>query len=122
MGTSSNNYSSLVDATSDLKERGYTSDFKLVSVNSEECSDDVEENALKSLATEKRYINDQVKVREHYRFEGPSNPDDMSVLYAVECEGGEKGLVIDAYGTYSSQQLSQFMLSVPIETDPSQDV
>lgn len=117
MGTSSKDYISLVDSTADLKERGYTCDFKIVESESE--SDTCE---LLSLCSDRKYKSNQIKVREHYRFEGPSNPDDMSVIYAVECEGGEKGIVIDAFGTYSSRKLSAFMLHVPIETDSSQSV
>jgi hypothetical protein len=121
MATSSKDYSDLVDATHDLKERGYTSDFKIIE---NACSDEDETQVcqLQSLASEKVYTSDQLKIREHYRFEGPSNPDDMSVLYAIECEGGEKGTVIDAFGTYSSRRLSEFFRSIPIETDSSQAV
>ncbi len=122
MATSSKNYSDLVDATHDLKERGYTSDFKII----EEASSDNDETQqacqLQSLVSDKVYSSNQLKIREHYRFEGPSNPDDMSVIYAIECEGGEKGTVVDAFGTYSSRRLSEFFRSIPIETDSSQAV
>jgi hypothetical protein len=120
MATSSKDYSDLVDATQDLKQRGYASDFKIIDKPNSE--DEAEACQLESLTTGKIYTANQLKIREHYRFEGPSNPGDMSVVYAIECEGGEKGSVIDAFGTYSSRRLSEFFRSIPIETDSSQAV
>ena len=93
MATSSKDYSDLVDATKDLKERGYTSDFKIIDNPSTADEAECEECKLQSLSTEKIYDSTQLKIREHYRFEGPSSPGDMSVVYAIECEGGEKGIV-----------------------------
>lgn len=122
MGTSRNDYSDLVDATQDLHQRGYSSDFKIIDNPSTEDDAEAEACQLESLTTGKKYSSNQLKIREHYRFEGPSNPGDMSVVYAIECEGGEKGSVIDAFGTYSSRRLSEFFRSIPIETDSSQAV
>jgi len=120
MGTSRNDYSDLVDATQDLKQRGYTSDFKIIDKPGSD--DEAEACQLESLTTGKVYDASQLKIREHYRFEGPSNPGDMSVVYAIECEGGEKGSVIDAFGTYSSRRLGEFFRNIPIDLDPSQAV
>lgn len=120
MGTSSNDYTDLVEATQGLREKGYTSDFKIIDKPGTE--DEAEAFQLESLSTGKVYNSNQLKIKEHYRFEGPSNPGDMSVVYAIECEGGEKGSVIDAFGTYSSRRLGEFFRSIPIETDSSQAV
>lgn len=122
MGTSSSNYSDLVDATRGLKEKGYTSDFKVIDTPGTEEEIESTPCQLQSLTSEKVYASNQLTIREHYRFEGPSSPDDMSVIYAIECDGGEKGTVIDAFGTYSSRRLSEFFRSIPIETDSSQAV
>jgi hypothetical protein len=48
----------------------------------------------------------------YFRFEGPSNPDDMSILYAIEANDGVKGTLVDAYGTYASPEVNQFILEV----------
>ncbi len=121
MGTSANNYLSMVDAVADLKERGYVADFKIISCTGEE--DNAEDGCrLKTFNEDKMYDSDDLVIREHYRFEGPSNPDDMSVVYAIEANDGVKGTVIDAFGTYSSAQLSEFFRNIRIETDSSQTV
>jgi len=119
MGTIAYNYSGLVDALNDLKARGYPGDFRVVSC------DDSDEDApcvLRSDTSGKTYKTGQLMIREHYRFEGPSNPDDMSVAYAIECEGGEKGVLVDAYGTYSSRRVGEFLRDIPIEMDPGKGV
>jgi hypothetical protein len=36
-----------------------------------------------------------------YRFEGDSNPDDSSIVYAISSNTGLKGTLVDAYGAYS---------------------
>lgn len=59
-------------------------------------------------------------IKEVFRFEGESNPDDMAVLYAIESSDGTKGLFIDAYGTYSNNEgeaLADFMKKVKIEKE-----
>jgi hypothetical protein len=115
MGTSVNDYSSLIDATEDLNKRGYTSDFKIVEPEGPD-----ESCYLESLSTGNTYSSDELTIREHYRFEGPSNPDDMSVVYAVESKDGERGVIIDAFGTYSSRRVAKFIQGIPIELDSSQ--
>jgi len=53
-----------------------------------------------------------------YRFEGESDPADMSILYAMETNDGKKGFLLNAYGTYSDQDsvdYDAFILDVPID-------
>jgi formylmethanofuran:tetrahydromethanopterin formyltransferase len=44
---------------------------------------------------------EEFKVVEQYRFEGMSSTDDNSILLAIETSDGRKGVIVDAYGTYS---------------------
>jgi hypothetical protein len=46
---------------------------------------------------------DELTILQSLRFEGQSDPADMSVLYLIEADSGEKGMFIDAYGTYADQ-------------------
>ena len=90
----------------------------LVSVlNSRTLSDfvtqfNITDKGLLSLATQKIYQPNQVKVAHFYRFEGESNPDDNAILYAIETDEGEKGTIVDAYGAYSDALISDFMNQV----------
>ncbi|CAN5423228.1 hypothetical protein BH10BAC1_BH10BAC1_00440 [soil metagenome] len=47
------------------------------------------------------------------RFEGKSNPDDSSILYAVsKKDGSRKSLVVNSYGIYSESEINSFIEKV----------
>jgi hypothetical protein len=54
---------------------------------------------------------------EYFRFEGASNPSDMSILFSVECEDGNRGTIISAYGIYADTKLVEFMSKVKIKNE-----
>lgn len=85
------NYESLIDALSDLKKRGYEADFATQTV------------CLYCGDLDMRLNPEEFHVEEVYRFEGDSNPDDNSVLYAISSSHGVKGTLVDSYGVYSEQ-------------------
>jgi len=91
------NYDTLSEATNDLNERGYTHDFKL------------ESEAITCTSMNVSLSPDNFTIDEYYRFEGASNPDDNSVIYAISSKEGVKGVIIDAYGVYA-ESLSFNML------------
>ncbi len=68
-----------------LKQKGFSKEFN------------IEKNQVISGEGEK-YDSDDLKIREIYRFEGESNPDDSSDLYAIEANDGSKGLLITSRG------------------------
>jgi len=82
-------YSNLVEALADLKKRGYTNDFNLKAT------------CIHCASLELELHPEDFEVTEVYRFEGDSNPDDSSVLYAIESKDNLKGVLIDAYGVYA---------------------
>ncbi|MEP1956147.1 MAG: hypothetical protein ABJJ26_14505 [Algoriphagus sp.] len=60
----------------------------------------------------------QLKIVKVYRFEGESDPGDMAVIYLLHGDSGEKGFILNAYGTYSdedNQYYDEFIKRVPIE-------
>jgi len=86
-----------------LEEQGYTDQFK------------VEKKYLQSLTdAQKKYKAKEINAVNFFRFEGDSDPDDMSILYAIETTDGRKGTLIDAYGNYSDDDTGAFMQDVDI--------
>ncbi len=83
-----------------LKKQGYDTEFKIAG------------NMLKTIDGNDSFLPDQIKVNEFFRFEGDSDPADMSVLYAIETDSGKKGLIIDAFGAYSDAEESDFMQKI----------
>lgn len=97
------NYDTLSEATKDLKKRGYTRDFYLT-------HDQIE---CKELDT--TYAPSEFSVEEYYRFEGTSNPGDMSVVYAIKSNDGEKGILVDAFGTYSDTTSPELLAKLKLD-------
>jgi hypothetical protein len=60
------------------------------------------------------YSCEDVNAVNFYRFEGITDPDDMSILYAIETCDGAKGTLMDAYGHYSDEDTGEFMKQVEI--------
>lgn len=96
-------YSTMVDATKGLKERGFTHEFKL------------REDGMECLETGVKYQPDDMKIVEYHRFEGMSNPADMSAVFAIECNDETQGLVVSSYGPYADIELIDFLDKVKIE-------
>ena len=85
-----------------LEEKGYTEQFR------------IEKKKLISLTTNKKYKAKEVRAANFFRFEGSSNPDDMSILYAIETCDGSKGTLVDAYGLYADDDTGEFFKGVNI--------
>lgn len=90
----------LSEKMNELEKKGYDTQFKF------------EEGVLKDRSSHKNYQPQELSIDEEFRFEGESNPGDMSILYAIETKDGTKGTVADAYGTYSDNELGEFMAKV----------
>jgi hypothetical protein len=83
-------YDTLLDALNDLKQRGYTIDFNLAF------------DHVKCNETGVCLLPSQFEITEYYRFEGISDPEDSSVIFAIESKDGTmKGILVSAYGVYS---------------------
>lgn len=85
-----------------LETEGFTDQYK------------VEKGKLCDLTNNKKYKPADVKAVNFYRFEGISNPDDMSILYAIETSDGRKGTLVDAYGFYSDDETGEFINQIEI--------
>lgn len=90
----------MVSILNKLEKEGFTTQFKAT------------EAGLLSLATDKVYQPDQIKVENFYRFEGESNPDDMAIVYVIVTSEGEKGTITDSFNSYGDEHVAQFMRQV----------
>ena len=91
------NYNSLSEATTDLKARGYTEDLNL------------RPTCVECPSLKLQWHPEEFTIDEFYRFEGMSNPDDNSIVFAISSKDGVKGVLVDAYGMYSDS-LSESMI------------
>lgn len=92
-----NRYRTMTEAIADLRRRGYSGSFE------------PEDGRLRLVETGRAYAPDELTVREHHRFEGQTNPDDMSVVYALESGSGDRGIVIDAFGAYADPVIGEVL-------------
>ena len=97
----------LSEVMNELKDKGYTDDFE------------IENDLLVGKETDKKYQSDELTIKKTYRFEGDSDPGDMSILYAIETNDGHKGTYVDAFGTYGDQgtHTAEFLKQVKTVTD-----
>ena len=79
---------------------GYTDSFKVTN------------RGLYSATKDLYYTPENVMIKNFYRFEGESDPADMSILYVIETKDGVKGTLIDAFGPYSDENVAKFMEEV----------
>jgi hypothetical protein len=88
-------------AVDDLTRRGFTEDLRAV-------------DGILRAATGEILQPRDLTIREIYRFEGVSDPDDMEVLYAIESAGGVRGTLADAFGVYADPATAVALRDVPI--------
>ncbi|WP_187263461.1 hypothetical protein [Pontibacter beigongshangensis] len=92
---------SLVNVLNRLRKDGCTLDFKVT-----------EDGRLATMDDKKTFTPDQVRIVDFYRFEGESNPDDMSILYVIETTEGIKGTITNSYGPYADERIENFMKQI----------
>ncbi len=92
-------YGTLSETINGLKKEGYTLDFNI----SQECL--VCHKSNMTLSPE------DFEIDKVYRFEGQSNPDDQSILYAISSpKFNVKGLLVNGYGI-SADEISDALIS-----------
>ncbi|MES2277718.1 MAG: hypothetical protein V4592_16955 [Bacteroidota bacterium] len=78
-------YATVSDAIEQLRKQGYTLDFNL------------KENQL--MAGDHTYTADEFEIVDLYRYEGPSDPADEAIVYALASPSGIKGILVSGYGS-----------------------
>lgn len=57
----------------------------------------------------KKLDKSKLRIDKHERFEGDSNPSDMSILFAISEEGKKLGLIVDSYDPKVESETSAFL-------------
>jgi hypothetical protein len=93
---------SLMNVENKLTKDGFTQDFF------------VADGRLKTMGTntDKSYGPEEITIVDFYRFEGESNPDDASILYALETNDGVRGTISSAYNVYADSDTLEFFTKV----------
>ena len=100
-------YMTLAGALDELARRGFTARFQVF------------DGGLRVVGGGATMRPKDLVIREYYRFEGISDPDDMAILYAIESTSGVRGTLADAFGVYSDPATSAVMEDVPIRANGS---
>jgi hypothetical protein len=105
-------YDTVTEAVNDLTRRGYTVDLTL---NAEKdclaCSD---------LFTE--LSPDKFRIDEVYRFEGVTDPGDEMIVFAISSLDEKiKGVVVNAFGIYSSYRSSKLVEHLTTHINPEHE-
>jgi hypothetical protein len=98
-------YKTMSEAVSDLKQRGFSANFEYLN------------KTFRAVESGKTFGTGDLTIVEHHRFEGVSDPDDMSVIYAIEAKDGTRGTIADAFGTYANPDLGAFLKNVKMHED-----
>ena len=101
----SHDYDSLIEAQTGVRDAGYKEEFLW------------KDGEMLSEDGTMQYDPQDLKQVMHYRFEGESNPGDMSILMVLKSRDGRKGYVVSAYGTYADEALVKFLDQVPSDED-----
>lgn len=87
----------LAGVMDELTGRGFTEHFTVAGAR------------LRGVEGGGRFAAEDVTIAAYYRFEGISDPDDMSILYALETRTGIRGTLADAFGVYADPSVGDFM-------------
>lgn len=60
------------------------------------------------------YLPEELKVVELYRFEGMTNPQDETVVFAIEAKDGKKGTLVMSYSSKHDQNV-ELIKKIPHE-------
>jgi hypothetical protein len=92
-----NQFRSVDEALSELEQRGFQANFEYL------------ERKFTAVDSGRTFEAEELTIVEEHRVEGDSDPDDESIVYAIESHDGTRGVLVDAYGTYANAELGEFL-------------
>ncbi|MBN8547867.1 MAG: hypothetical protein J0M12_00985 [Deltaproteobacteria bacterium] len=92
--------STVVELLSKLSESGCNSSFVF------------HNGALRCPETGARYGKEELEIQAIHRFEGESNPNDLTIVYVIRANDGTRGVFVDAFGPQGDAKASEFLQQV----------
>ncbi|CDF80407.1 conserved hypothetical protein [Formosa agariphila KMM 3901] len=89
------------DYIKQYQDKGYTANYQVVDAK------------LVDLETKETFKPESVKIVAEHRYEGMSNPSDMSILYVIETSSESKGTFLAGFGPTSNLEDSEFFNAIP---------
>ena len=86
----------------DLERRGFGANLGVVG------------ESVQVLDQGRTFKAEELAIREYFRFEGVSDPGDMSIVYAIESRDGTRGVLVDAFGVYANPAVGAALRDVKI--------
>lgn len=90
-----------IDFIEIYKERGFTDNFYF------------EDDKFINTETKVEYQPLDIFIVAEHRYEGISNPEDMSILYVIKTKQGDKGTLLMGYGPTGDLELAEFFNKIP---------
>lgn len=97
-------YDSLSQAINGLTQKGFKEHFS------------AEKEAIVGSQSKKSYAPKQLKIVKTFRFDGMTNPQDDSVVFAIEATDGTRGTLVMSYGSKQGQNV-ELIKSIPTAND-----
>ncbi|GGD53427.1 phosphoribosylpyrophosphate synthetase [Muriicola marianensis] len=97
------NYDSLSQAVNSLTEEGFREDFR---------AGDTE---IIGSVSGKNYRPEDLRIVDFFRFEGMTNPQDATVVFAIEAQDGNRGTLVMSYSAKHDQN-TELIKRIPKET------
>ncbi len=92
----------LSEAINMLNKEGFSEDFRAT------------EEYVEALISKKKFEPEELKIVKSYRFEGPTDPADEMVCFAIEAYDGTKGTLVMSYSSDHSQAI-ETVRKIPIK-------
>lgn len=105
MKTKKKEMKTMTEIIQKLAKKGYSTNFGEL------------DGVIADMGERKTYKPEDLKILKVYRFEGESDPDDMSVMYVLKANDGKKGTYVEAFGPIGNDSIDiiNFMKEVPEE-------
>lgn len=87
------NFDTLSQATNALTKDGYTESFK------------AENDKIIGTTSKKKYLPEELEITKYYRFDGMTNPQDDTIVFAIKAKDGAKGTLIMSYSSEHNQNI-----------------